>query len=153
MVSEAAVGVEVEGGGGSELGAVNAGGAQARSDLGRIGGAVEVQLAGEVAAPAGIGAGEEAGKLAQLRLPPVEIEMHGHLMQIGRAAHGGFHAHHAGVFLVEAYVGAGRLAAQANAPLAGILLPDGEIGVDDGERQFFHAVLEVDAGVCGLKVG
>ena len=56
VVDEGAVGVEVQGLSGGKLGAVHAGGAEAGLDLGRFGGAVQMQFAGEVAAPAGVGA-------------------------------------------------------------------------------------------------
>ena len=153
VVDKAAVGVEVQGSGGRKLGAMNAGGAQPGLDLGRIGGAVQMQFAGEVAAPAGVGAEEQAGELAELRLAPFQVEMHRHLAQFGRAAHAGFQPDDAGVGLVQADVGAGGLAAQADAPVAGILLPEGEIGVEQRKGQLFHAVLDVDAGVGGFQVG
>ena len=82
------------------------------------------KIARKVAAPAGIGAGNEAGELAQARVAPVEVEMHRHLAQGGSGADTGLHAHHAGLFLVEAYVGARGLAAQPDAPLAGVRLPE-----------------------------
>jgi hypothetical protein len=77
--------------------------------------------------------------------------MHRHLAQCGRGAHTGLHAHYAGFFLIEAHVGAGGLAAQANAPLPGTRLPQRDVGIQQREGQFFRAVLEVDARVRGFK--
>ena len=78
--------------------------------------------------------------------------MHRHLAQLGSAAQAGLHPHDAGVGQVEAHVSARGLAAQADAPVAGILLPEGEVGIDQRKRQLLKAVLDVDAGVGGLKV-
>ena len=49
-----------------KLGAVNAGGPQPGLDLGRIGGAVQMHFAAQVAAPAGVGAGGQPRELAKL---------------------------------------------------------------------------------------
>ena len=125
-----AVGVEVHGLGRGKLGAVDAGCAQPGLDLGRIGGAVEVEFAGKVAAPAGVRAEEQAGKLAELRLAPFHVEMHRHLAQFRRPAQLCLQADDAGVGLFNAEVGAGGLAAQADAPVAGTLLPERNVGVD-----------------------
>jgi hypothetical protein len=54
-----------------KLGAVHACGAQAHGDLRGVGGAIDMQIAGKVAAPAGIGAGNKARELAQTRVAPV----------------------------------------------------------------------------------
>ena len=148
-----AVGVEVHGRGRGKLGAMDAGGAQPGFDLGCIGGAVEMQFAGEVAAPAGVGAEEQAGELAELRLAPFQVKVHRHLAQFRRLAQICLQAHNAGVGLFEAEVGADGLAAQPDAPVAGTLLPEGQVGVEQGKGQLFRAVLDVDAGVCGLQVG
>ena len=56
MGDQGAVGVEVQRRGRGKLGAMHAGGAQPGLDLGHFGGAVQMQFAGQVAAPAGVGA-------------------------------------------------------------------------------------------------
>ena len=61
---------------------MDARGAQPRFDLRRIGSAVQMQFAGQVAAPAGVGAEEQPRKLAKLRLAPLQVEMHRHLAQL-----------------------------------------------------------------------
>ncbi len=67
---------------GSKLGAVDACCTQPGLHLGGIGGAIQMQFAGQVAAPAGIGAEDQTGELAQLRLPPIQIKMYRHLAQL-----------------------------------------------------------------------
>ena len=111
-----------------------------------------MQLAGQVAAPAWVRADYDAGELAQLRLPPVEIHMQGHLTERSRAAKAGLNADDSGFLLVQAYVGAGGLGAQANTPLAGVLLPEREIGVDQRKRKLFYPVLEVNSRIGGFKI-
>jgi hypothetical protein len=54
--------------------------------------------------------------------------------------------------LVQTYVGPGRLAAKADTPLAGILLPQREIGVDERKWKLLRSVLEIDARIGGFKV-
>ena len=130
VVDKAATSVEVQGRHWSELGAMDSGSAKPHGDLRGIGGAVKVQLAGKVAAPAGIGASDEPGKLAKLSLLPIEIQMQWHLAECRSAPEAGFQTHHACLLKVQAYVGSGWLAAQTDAPLARILLPQREIGVD-----------------------
>ena len=78
----------------------------------------------------GVRADYDAGELAQLRLPPVEIHMQGHLTERRRAANARLNADDSGFLLIKAYVGAGGLGAQANAPLTGVLLPERDIGAD-----------------------
>lgn len=56
--------------------------------------------------------------------------MEGHLAQRLGAPNTGLHSHHPGFFEVQADVSPGGLAAQADAPLAGIFLPQREIGID-----------------------
>ena len=71
-----------------------------------------MHFAAQVAAPAGIGAGGQARELAKLRVAPLQVEMDGHLAQIGRTLRAGFELHDPGVGQVQAHVGAGGLAAQ-----------------------------------------
>ncbi len=132
---------------------MDAGGAQPGFDLGRIGGAVEVEFAGEVATPAGIGAEQQAGELAELRLAPFEIEVQRHLAQFRSLTEICLQAHDAGVGLFNAEVGADGLTAQPDAPVAGTLLIQRHFGIEQRKRQLFRAVLDVDAGVCGFEVG
>ena len=70
----------------------------------------------------------------------------------GSAAQAGLQPHHAGVGQVEAHIGSGGLATQPHAPVAGVLLPEGKVGVDERKRQLLRAVLDVDARVGRLKV-
>ncbi len=130
MVVKPTSGVEVHGSNGSKLGAVDAGCAKPGLDFGRVGGAIQMQFAGQIAAPSGISADDQSRQLAELRLTPFEIEMHRHLAQLRRAAHAGFKPNHASIGQVKADISAGGLAAQMNAPVAGLFLPKGEIRVD-----------------------
>jgi hypothetical protein len=109
---------------------MHAGSAKPHGNLRGIGGAVKMQFAGEVAAPSGIGSGNEAGKLAKLSLSPVEIQMEGHLAERRCAPDAGFYTYHSSLLEVKAHVSPGWLSAQSDAPLAGIFLPQREIGVD-----------------------
>ncbi len=124
-----------------------------RLDLGRVGGAVQVKFARQVAAPAGVRAGHQTGKLAQLRLAPFQVKVNRHLAQFGGLPQICFQPHDTGIGLFKAEVGADRLAAQPDAPFAGILLPQGHFGIHQRKRQLFRAVFDVDAGVVGLKKG
>ncbi len=98
---------------------MHAHGAEPHCNLCRIGGSIEVQLASQVAPPTGVRTSEKAGKLSELCLPPVEIDMDGHVAKRVGTSYACLHAHHACVFQIQAHVCPGRLAAQANAPLAG----------------------------------
>ena len=153
VVDKAAVGVKVHGRKRGKFGAMDAGGAQPGLHLGGFGGAVEMQFAGQVAAPAGIGADDQPGKLAELRLPPIQVKVHRHLAQFGRTAHACLQPHHAGIGHVQAEVSAGRLTAQLKAPVPWLLLPKREVSRDQRKRQLLHAALDIDAGVGGAKVG
>jgi hypothetical protein len=150
---QVAVGVEVHGRGRSKLSAMDAGSAQPGFDLGCLWSAVEMQFAGEVATPSGVGAEEQPGELAELRLAPFQINVQRHQAQFRGLAQVCLQANCAGVALFKAEVGADGLAAQPDAPVAGTLLPEGKVGVEQGKRQFFRAILDVDAGVCGLEIG
>ena len=99
---------------------------------------------------------DESTELAELGLAPFEVEVDGHVVELGRTGHGGeagLHLHNSGVGEIEAYVSTRRLTPQAHAPVARLFLPEGEVGIDEGIRQFFKAVLDVDARIRGLKVG
>jgi hypothetical protein len=150
---KSAVGVKVHRRGWGKLGAMYSGGAQPCFDLGCISGAVEVEIACKVAAPAGVGAEQQAGKLAELRLAPFQVKAQRHLTQLRRLLEIRLQAHNAGVSLFNAEVGADRLASQPDAPIAGTLLIQRHFGVNQRKWQLFRAVLDVDARVCGFKVG
>ena len=124
VVDKAAVGVEVHRRGGSKLGAVDSCGTQPGLHLGGFGGSVQMQFAGQVAAPAGIGTDDQPCELAQLRLPPIHIEMHRHLAQLRRPVHASLQPHDPGVGLLQAHVSPRRLAAQLDTPFPRILLPE-----------------------------
>ena len=128
---KAAVGVKVHGLGRGELGAMNAGRAQPGFDLGRLGRAVQLEVAGKIAAPARIGAEQQAGELAQLRLVPLQVDMHRHLAQCGSLVQIRLQAHDPRAGLFETDVGANGFAAQPDAPLARIRLPQRDSGADD----------------------
>src|SRR5579863_3367192 len=118
--------------------------AQPHGDLRSIGGTVKMQFAGEVAAPSRIGAGDEASKLTKLSLLPIEVQMKRHLAEQWGPLNAGLDAHDASLLEVQAHVSSGGLATQANAPLAGILLPQRKIGVHQRKRKLFRAVFEID---------
>src|ERR1035437_8425032 len=75
VIDKPAIGVEIHGRGRRKLSAVNAGGSQPGFYLGRIGSAFHMHFATHVAAPAGIGTGSAAGKLAKLGVTPLQVEM------------------------------------------------------------------------------
>ena len=58
----------------------------------------------------------EPRELAKLRIPPIEVEMDGHLAQIGRPLRACFKLHNSGVAQLQAHVGARWLAAQPDPP-------------------------------------
>ena len=153
MSHKRAVGVEVHGIGWGKLGAMNARGTQTGLDLGCVGGAFQVKLAGQVAAPAGVRTEKQPCELPELSLAPLQINAQRHLAQFGGLMQIRCQAHHSGVGLLNAQVGAGGLAAQLNAPIAGVLLFQGELRIDQGKRQLFRTALDVDPGVCRLQVG
>jgi len=117
---------------------MNARGAQPCLDLGCIGGAIQLQIASQVAAPARVGAEEQAGKLAQLRLPPLQIKMHWPLPQFGRSPHRCFQPNLTGVGQIQVHICARRLATKAQPPLARFLLPK-ERSVETSEYGSFSA--------------
>src|SRR6202522_442211 len=153
MVDKAAGGVKIHGRSGGKFGAMNTGGPQAGLDLCLVGRAVKVQLAGEVAAPARIRADQQACKLAELGFAPFEIDMDGHLPQLGGALGAGLEAHQSSAAHVQAEIRAGRLSAQSNPAITRLLLPEGQIGLQQGKGQLLSAVFEVDARVGGFKIG
>ena len=153
VVDQVATRVKIERRRGGEFGAMHASSAEPHGDLRRIGRTVEVKFAGQVSAPAGIGARYETGELAKLRLLPIDIQCRGIWRECGSTSHAGLHAHHAGFFKVQTNVGPGRLSAQADAPLAGTLLPQREIGIDQRKGELLYTVLEIDSRVSSFKVG
>ena len=58
--------------------------------------------------------------MAKLRLTPFEIEVHRQLAQLCGLTHVGFKAHDSRIGKIEADIGAGGLAAQPDAPFAGL---------------------------------
>ena len=96
---------------------MNAGGAQPRGHLGHFRGAVQMHFPGQIAAPAWIGTDDQPAQLAQLRLAPLQIDMQRHLPQCGSTMQASLQPHHPGIGLLQAHVGASRLAAQLDAPL------------------------------------
>ena len=124
VVLKAAIGVEIEGHRGSELGAMHALCAQPGLYLRCFSVAIHMQLAGQVAPPSGVCADDQLGQLAQLRLPPLQVKVHRHLVQCGSLPAVCIQSHHPGVGQVETEIRAGRLACQPDAPFAGTLLPE-----------------------------
>jgi hypothetical protein len=105
-----------------------------------------VDFASHVSAPAGIRAGPEPRKLAELRIPPFHIEIDWHLAKFRSPPRGCIQLHDSRVCEVQAHVGARGLAAQPYPPDTGIFLPEREVGIDQRKRQLLNAV-EVDSGV------
>jgi len=144
--------VEVHGRSRSKLGAMDAGCAQPGRHISRFASAIYMHFAGQVTTPAGVGADGKAHELTELGLAPFHVDMHGHETKLRGAVKLGFQAHQTGVGQVEADVGAGRLAAQADAPFAGLFLPEREIGFDQREGQLLGSILEIDAGIGRFHV-
>ena len=92
-------------------------------------------------------------ELAELGFAPLEVEVDGHLVELRGAGAAGLETHRSGVSEIERDVGAGGLGGEAEAPLAGILLPEFEVGGEKRERELLDAVLDIDAGVGGLDEG
>jgi hypothetical protein len=113
-----------------------------------------MQFPGEVAAPAGVGAEEQA----RVSWPSC-ASRHSRSRCTGIWRSSGacrsirLQPHHPGVGLYEAQVGARGLAAQPDAPFAGTFLPKGYLGVEQRKRQLFRAALDVDAGIGRFKIG
>src|ERR1019366_9306650 len=79
--------------------------------------------------------------------------MHGHLTQLGRWPNISFQPDHASVCQVKADVGTSRLSTQPDAPFSRLRLPQRKVGIERREGKLFSSLHQVDAGVCGFKIG
>ena len=71
-----------------------------------------------IAAPSLVGTEQETRKLAELCLPPIDVDMQRHLVELRRRMERRFHAHDAGVSQIKHHIGTGGLSTQAHAPVA-----------------------------------
>src|SRR6266568_2111098 len=153
VINEAAVRVEIKRCRRGEFGAVDSGCTELCSHLGRVGCSVQMHFAGKVSPPTRIGSKNEFAQLAQLCLSPLEVEMHRHLPQFRCAEQPCLQLQDSGIAEIKAYIGAGGLASQANAPVSRIFLPEGKVGAHEGKREFLKSLLNVYARVGCFKIG
>ena len=112
-----------------------------------------MHFAAQVAAPAGVGAEQQAAQLAQLRVAPFHVHMQRHLVQLGRNMHPRLHAHRSGVGHIQIRICTRGLGTHPQPPVARIFLPEREVGAYQRVRQLLHAALEVDARIGGCQIG
>ena len=111
-----------------------------------------MHLAGECATPPRIVTEHQFAQLAQLSLAPFEVDTQRHQAQFGGSPQTCFKLNDTSVAKIEVYICAGRLTAQSYAPIAGLLLPKRQVGIEKREWKLLEPLLDVYAGVGGLEV-
>ena len=120
------------------------------ADSAAAGGAGQGRVQMHRAAHAGISSQDDEAERAKWRTVPVRLQRQGHRREGRCLPKRTINPQHARIG--DGGVSAGRVGFDAKMPPAWLRQPKREIGLGQGERCFFHAEFEVEAGSAGLNV-